>query len=277
MSALHFNSLLVDNGINPADVRLLRHETRRHGRTPYALWRDDPQLFEDYQRVQNRGRRAYFASPIWASFVVSPDGKTLFAGIYKPILKGTVPDDWVDPIAGRYGADWAEYDLYDAPLQLDLQAFAGRLAVDWGPGTRSWAQRASNSDKGIVELRDRLIEPPFPGLARFFAPLTDLETLPPGWKQVLRQAQGVYLLTCPETREQYVGSASGAEGFLSRWTTYANDGHGGNIALKSRNRQNYRASVLQVAGSADNPDTIREMESIWKEKLQSREMGLNRN
>jgi hypothetical protein len=58
---------------------------------------------------------------------------------------------------------------------------------------------------------------------------------------------------------------------------YALTGHGGNIALKSREPSDYQISILQVAGSSSNSDDILKMESSWKKKLQSREMGLNKN
>lgn len=58
---------------------------------------------------------------------------------------------------------------------------------------------------------------------------------------------------------------------------YVRTGHGGNFALKSREYSDYQASILEVAGSSANLDDIRRMESVWKEKLQSREMGLKRN
>jgi hypothetical protein len=58
---------------------------------------------------------------------------------------------------------------------------------------------------------------------------------------------------------------------------YATTGHGGNVALKSRESSDYQVSVLEVAGSASNSDDILKMESRWKAKLQNREMGLNRN
>jgi hypothetical protein len=58
---------------------------------------------------------------------------------------------------------------------------------------------------------------------------------------------------------------------------YATTGHGGDVAQKSREASDYQVSILEVAGSASNSDDILKMESRWKEKLQSREMGLNRN
>ncbi len=51
----------------------------------------------------------------------------------------------------------------------------------------------------------------------------------------------------------------------------------GNIALKSRDPSDYRVSILEVAGSSATHADIQKMEVLWKEKLQSREMGLNRN
>jgi hypothetical protein len=54
---------------------------------------------------------------------------------------------------------------------------------------------------------------------------------------------------------------------------YVMSGHGGNIALKSRERSDYQVSILEVAGIASTPDDIRKLEVLWKEKLQSREMG----
>jgi len=55
---LKFNALLRDEGIDPADVRLLRHQTGKvRGRTPYVLWRDDPAAFERYQSTQDSALR----------------------------------------------------------------------------------------------------------------------------------------------------------------------------------------------------------------------------
>jgi hypothetical protein len=108
-------------------------------------------------------------------------------------------------------------------------------------------------------------------------PLSKIEGLPKGWIEILKNTAGVYLLTCPKTKEQYVGKASGAEGFWQRWMQYVATGHGGNVALKSRDNSDYRVSILEVAGSSATSDDILKMESRWMAKLQSREMGLNRN
>ena len=85
------------------------------------------------------------------------------------------------------------------------------------------------------------------------------------------------MLTCPKTREQNVGKADGEGGFWSGWQDYVRTGHGDNIALKSRDTSDYQVSILEVAGTAPTPFDIIKMEELWKQKLQSRQMGLNRN
>lgn len=275
--ALTFNLLLKDAGVDPADVRLLRHETRRHrGQTPFSVWRSDVAAFDRYQSTQGRESRAWFRGAHWAAFVVTPDADTLFVGLYDIAGVEPVPPGWTHALDDRE-LDPDVTDLYALSSSGLMAEHRGRLVIDWGPGTRSWRQLAANQDKPIVELRRALVDPPFPGFAIFTAQLSDLETLPPGWRAALSAVHGVYLLTCPRTREQYVGSATGGDGFLGRWLGYVDDGHGGNAGLRSREPADYRVGILQVAGSGDDREAVVAMEANWKAKLQSREMGLNRN
>jgi hypothetical protein len=92
---------------------------------------------------------------------------------------------------------------------------------------------------------------------------------------VLRVSRGIYLLTCPRTKEQYVGSATGEDGFYGRWREYYETGHGGNVRLKSREPSDYQIAVLEVAGSEQATVDILRAEQRWIRKLQSAEMGLN--
>lgn len=107
--------------------------------------------------------------------------------------------------------------------------------------------------------------------------LSRLDKLPLGWVTALKNTRGIYLLTCPRTKEQYVGAAIGMDGFWGRWQNYVQTGHGGDVALKSREPSDYQVSILEVAGSSATVEDIITMETLWKKKLQSREMGLNRN
>jgi hypothetical protein len=278
---LYFNTLLEQAGIDPADVRLLRHhKVYQGGRTPYSLWRDDRPEFERYQSSQPVGRKAYFNSPYWASFVVPPDGSTLFAGLYKISGYEPVAPDWVDPLARQTSAQIGkDLNIYRFERLSEFEPLATRLKVEWGGGARQWVQRAAgkSGNKVIVELVREFREPDFPGYTRFIRSLGDLHGIPRSWAVTLSAARGVYLLTCPRTHEQYVGSAYGADGFWGRWQSYVATGHGGNVALRSRDPSDYQVSILEMAGSAATPEEIIKLEDLWKQKLQSREMGLNRN
>ena len=96
-------------------------------------------------------------------------------------------------------------------------------------------------------------------------------------RAALGAARGVYLLACPRTREHYVGSADGADGFFGRWMDYVTTGHGGNAGMRIRDPSDYLVSVLEVAGSTAGRSDILAMEEAWKRKLMSRSIGLNKN
>lgn len=275
---LMFNALLAQAGISPVCVRLLRHQDGRaaKGRTPYELWRDDRPAFEAYQGSQRFGNRTKLKGDFWASFVVTPAGETLLAGFYSCRYLGVNETElqWPHTVGvGPVGT----CDVYGLTLDEHLHDLAGRLVIEWGDSERAWIQRADNQDKVVLELRRAFREPDFPGFSKFKEPLSKVEGLAAGWAAVLSASRGVYLLTCPKTREQYVGSATGADGFHGRWLSYARDGHGGNVGLKSRDPSDYQVSILEVAGSSSTKEEILAMEELWKGKLQSREMSLNKN
>jgi hypothetical protein len=130
-----FNSILEAAGIAPADVRLLRHKDKRAkpGRTPYDLWRD-PELrpmFEDYQSTQNPRRRPGLSSAkYWASFVATPDGQTLFVGLYSSRYIGLGDRERPWPIDPERIEKPNEYDVYALALQNELGDLSGKLVIE---------------------------------------------------------------------------------------------------------------------------------------------------
>ena len=278
LGMLTFKTLLEDAAVPPASVKMLRHQDNRYPGypTPYVLWRDHRDRFEAYQQTQAFGDAAKLRVPYWASFVGLPDKETMFVGLYAAKLIGPLPIDRPHPVTG--GLERAgTCDLYQLELLPTLYEFSGRLWIDWGAGYRSWIQRGDGIAKPIIELRRTFSEPAFPGFAELIINLSDIENFPTTWAAALASTRGVYLLTCPKTREQYVGIASGSVGFLGRWREYYATGHGGNVAMKSRDPSDYRISILQTVGTAVTDDELRTLEVRWKDKLQSFEMGLNRN
>ena len=275
---LTFNALLQTAGIAPASVRLLRHQENRHpgAPSPYVLWRDHRDRFETYQETHAVREAAKLNAPLWASFVGLPDRQTLFVGLYSAELVGLLPADRVHPLSGGIEAA-GSCNFYRLAPMPPLRDYAGRLWIEWGDGYRAWIQRGDGTPKPVAELRRTFSEDAFPGFSALILNLSQVETLPASWAAALSSTRGVYLLTCPKTREQYVGMASGGGGFLARWREYWITGHGGNVALKSREHSDYRVSILETVGSAVSDLELMALEARWKDKLQSREMGLNRN
>jgi hypothetical protein len=274
---LTFQTLLREAGVELRDVRLLRHTKKsgRSGMSPFHAWYQDRDRFEAYQSTQPLRERPFYDVPYWASFVGAPNKSTLFVGLYGIEGYEAGAKSFTCPLSG-VTVPGGSYDRYRATSLLEFERFEGRLFVDWGPGTRRWSQHADRNPKPVIEIRQHDREPPYPGHSGLVRQLSEIEGLPLSWRAILANARGVYLLTCPRTREQYVGGAYSGGGFLARWEQHARM-EGDARAFRSRDPEDYRVSILEVAGSLTTDDDVHAMEQRWKEKLQSREMGLNRN
>jgi GIY-YIG catalytic domain len=264
---LTFNDILQAEGLDPRGVRLVKHQDKR---APlYEIWRTKPRLLERYQAIQ--GRDVFRIGDRLASFVVTPQpwAETLFIGMFlvrdvQRAAKGTT-----DPILGIDATGLFQYKIARTKELLD---YVGRLTIDWGPGHLAWVQRTARP-KRVLSISNQ-VEPPFPGFDTFTCDVDAIDDLYPSWKEVLRHAKGVYLLVDQETGARYVGSACGPDSLWGRFKDYAVTGHGGNKELKRLGRRPYRASVLQI-GHVD--EDILEAEAKWKDKLMTRQFGLNGN
>lgn len=274
---LRFNTLLVEASIDPARVQLVRHQdTRFRSRaTPYSLWLNHREQFEHYQSLQTR--QVFDDETVIAAFVVPPNGETLFAGLYEAHARKRNTSAETCPLSFRQFAPETINVYQIAPSASPLSHLSGLLTIDWGPGTRSWVQRARKQNKPVLELRRQRQEPPFPTFLNFQTRTDELETLPETWRAVLNTTGGVYLLVSLVNGEQYVGSATGEEGLLSRWSAYARDGHGGNVLLKQRGKAPYSICVLETSGSSATRTDVLRIEQAWKRRLGSRAFGLNAN
>ena len=122
-------------------------------------------------------------------------------------------------------------------------------------------QYPTKKNKPVIELHSEFREPDFPGFLHFVQPLSKLDNMPKAWIAALKSSRGIYLLTCPKTKEQYVGSATGEEGFWGRWQNYVQTGHGGNVALKSRSPSDY---LSLDSGGRGNVGKQRQTLWLWK-------------
>ncbi|MGH9683809.1 MAG: GIY-YIG nuclease family protein [Candidatus Acidiferrales bacterium] len=271
---IRFNTLLREEGIDPAHVKLVRHkDTRYAGRlSPYQLWLAADGRLDLYQQIQRRP--VFKGARLLASFVATPLDETLFVGIYENKGVGKAGRGIVDPLSGK---DVTGLNSYDLVLSSKLAQYRGRLIVEWGPGYRSWVQLARKKEKTIIEIRRSAGERQFPGFLDFCERLSNLVAVPAAWRAALSAVAGIYLLTNPDTGKQYVGSAQGVGGFWGRWEQYAASGHGGNRRMQDIPAADYQVSVLEVASSSASPDVLAKMEGRWKQKLLSRKFGLNAN
>ena len=80
----------------------------------------------------------------------------------------------------------------------------------------------------------------------------------------------------PATTDKVV-RIGGASGFWGRWEEYAASGHGGNLRMRELPRSDYQVTVLEVASSSARAEDLIRLEGRWKEKLRSRDFGLNAN
>lgn len=273
---IHFNDILRIADINPAEVRLVRHQDlRSKKKSLFEVWRSTPKDFELYQSIQKP--RAFGDAKYIASFVVAPlrSDESLFVGLYAIAGGGLAPAGLKDPVLEKHVVD--AY-LYELKHDGQLADYEKKLRVDWGAGTRSWIQRAERQDKRVLAIREE-VEVPFPGFENLCISLEDVKTLPYEWMLQLKQNKGVYLLVEKTSGKMYVGSATGEGSLLQRWNDYARDGHGGDVELKALKNPSYQMSVLHAVPMQYPDENIRESERAWKRKLMSRanQFGLNGN
>lgn len=274
-----FNALLIAVGLDPKQVRLVRHRhERQYQRAVYLDAIRRGAQFEQYQSGQGNPTvvAQMSAAKVIAAFVADLRGDTVFVGLFK--VNGAHTGYQPDPFRNPPKPPSAGSTIIDLERMTELDDYVGRIVIDWGGGERAWVQYADRREKRIIELRRQAEEPPFPGFGRFAANLAEVDTLPAAWQAPLSATRGIYLLVLRDSGVQYVGSATGADGFIGRWRTYG-DGHGGNVALKElgHGADQFEVRVLETAGSGASVQDVYDLESLWKDKLGSRVRGLNRN
>ncbi|SDP29937.1 hypothetical protein SAMN04515671_3623 [Nakamurella panacisegetis] len=177
------------------------------------------------------------------------------------------------------------FDLQPSGL---LSALIGRLVVEWSTDTINWRKSGhAAAVLPIIEIADPKVVL-FPGFDRVLITYAELQSVISdarygGWRTALGSVQGIYLIADTSTGQLYVGKADGGERILGRWSAYARDGHGGNIALKeltglnSAHAAHFQFSILRVFGPSVPSAEIDEAESHFKDALLTRRYGLNRN
>lgn len=276
-----FNEFLAKTGIDPERVRLLRHDVNG-----LAAWRrGGHQTFGCFASFQKRTTAPYGGADLACHFLPAPnfaDGSmtALFIGVTRILDRwewdgNRLPRLRDDAIITQE-TNFENVDAFDLEWLPDGADFAERIVINWGRGARAWSQWAHRNVKPILELRLQRQEPPFPGFAAFIARIGEIPTFPQSWVGALENVRGVYLLVT-DSGEQYVGSATGADGFIGRWRQYLGNGHGGNVLLRAAGHRDYTVTILDLASPDMALEDILAREAFWKAKLGARAHGLNAN
>ena len=182
---------------------------------------------------------------------------------------------------------------YDADEVKEYEQYFGRLVVEYHNPCRTMGRKYENvmDELEVVQiLNEQYTGNEFPGYenVRLSYPLLKniVDRQLPGWVDALRNQKAVYLITDTKTGKMYVRSATSQTGMLlQRWSSYAADGHGGNIELRELVKQqgldyvkeNFQYSILENYNARMDDGYILKRESWWKETLCTRTHGYNKN
>jgi hypothetical protein len=240
---------------------------------PLDVFTKDRQQWQSWQEY--RPSRDDFNRPMifaLASFYHEP-AMWLFGGIFK--------------VLNRYD------DRYEVKLTDVGSSFIGRLKLRSPYNSRTVRVNMEDQYENF-EVAEILREPytgrVFPGYEDIDISFEEIETLVrngrPDWKAALESVKGIYLITDTKTGKRYVGSAYGEFGIWSRWRSYVETGHGGNVELRSLVvnpsldycRTYFRFALLEYRPFRVTNDLILAREAFWKQLLLTRgDEGLNRN
>lgn len=270
------------------DIHVIRHTFKPSD--PDAL-RGPQDLTQErvlaYTREQDLSPRRFPLSPGRYWVILVADGQR------RSRLWGTFENN------GEVTSERTETDRYfDLHLSEFLAPLNDRLVVEWD-NPRSWHRSAgsvSAERMPVLEIadRDKVDFPGFDGVLLPYHQLRDMVDDPrySDWRAALSEVQGIYLITDSTNGKQYVGKADGADRILGRWTEYARDGHGGNVAFrelafhctdggtigsKTGHARSYIFSLLRVFGPSTPSSEVNRAESHYKAALMTRTFGLNRN
>lgn len=255
------------------DVLVLRHTYRPDGLHAPA----SPDEVLAYTRSQDLEPRKFPSVPPrwWCVFMAEPGLRSRLAVVYE-----------------NHGEDVAERTptlrFFDIEPSARLSSMCGRLVIEWSRDPVNWAKSGGRAaDFPVLELADPHLEE-FPGYDQVlisFAQLQLVTTAPHyvKWQAALEAVQGIYLIADTLTGQLYVGKADGSERIWGRWSTYARTGHGGNLRMReladldAEQPHRYQFSLLQVFGPDVPRARIDLAEAHYKQALQTRRFGLNRN
>lgn len=281
---MKLTEILKMRGINDfSRIKLVRHKDNKI--------HDLKELYEagkiiDYQSVQSKN--VFDGCDFIISFLGIERSKSKFIGMYEITERKKVAD--ITPPANFPYKDFYnnKNDNYYVMKELKiLDDLKERIIIDWGKAAINWAQWLKNNDKEIIEILPKGYFDSFPGFLDFTLTFNDLKRIVDNpdsnreWHRMLGSVAGVYLILDTVDGLQYIGSASGKDGIIGRWTDYAKSLHGGNKLLEELlnnhpdRYKSFQFTILQTLPLTLTRKEVNNYEKKYKEKLGSRAFGLN--
>lgn len=204
-------------------------------------------------------------------------------------------DKWLLTTIKKITKELEVYDGigYEAEEIEEYSQYYGRLILHYHNTERRMGRKYESlmNDLEVLEILPDLYDgDDFPGYENIRLSYYQLANIinrkKAGWLAALENQKAVYLITDKKTGKLYVGSATSQYGMLlQRWTSYVNNGHGGNVELKklvNNNgfdyiKENFQYSVLENYNARMDDYYILKRESWWKDTLCSRTHGYNLN
>lgn len=291
---LQLNTLLELASIDPSETIVVRHGPQEPALRRVLPWLviERPEVFNHYQALQNGALgRSLSKARYMVSFIGMSPRQAVLAGLYEVAGARSVtePEFWAmagsEELKGLgmkgVGVDeevpsaLAYLDLRRSPL---WDGWTGKLVVDWPPPDRSWWRQAARNE---IRVRSIAEESRFaagmPSWNALVLTWEQLKLMPASWRVRLAEWRGIYFIYDAARQAGYVGSACGPDNILGRWLGYADSGHGGNVKLRISRPEDLRFSILQRT-SPDTPAAdVLALEAGWKQRLHTRDFGLNAN
>lgn len=269
--ALTLGPLLIDAGIDPTQTLVIRHaftqEAEDTGLTGLHTDSTHAEILE-YTRNQSAESRRFpaVAPPLWVVFIKEGGNQARLWSVVEN--RGEIANNGII----------RTFEVAETEHLADLR---GRLVIGWR-SPRTWRMSATTASTypvtGIADAQTI----PFPGFDRLVLSHTQLQAVMrehryASWRTALASVFGIYLITDTRDGRHYVGKADGLDSIRQRWSAYAANGHGGNVALRGLDPSSFRFSLLRVFDPATPTRDIDTAESHFKDALDSRRHGLNRN
>ncbi|MBO5324931.1 MAG: GIY-YIG nuclease family protein [Lachnospiraceae bacterium] len=281
MNYLFLTDIIKRAGINPKEVKLIRHALSHKKCKKYY----DEGKIKEYTQHQRKGFSDGYK--YWMVFISDGGELARLEGFYKVLNE--VPDIPENKPEGSL--DIEQFDGKASIFTIEkldtFNAYEGKMIIEWGKSARSWAQKGT-TEKPIVAIQTNSLKI-FEGFEKLILTYDELKEIVEGvniyenWHTALSSVYAVYLITDTEGGMQYIGSAYGKSGLLGRWSEYVKTKHGNNkkiIKMLEEYPNRYRKfqySVLQILPKNLSEEEVIDVEKLWKDKLHTREFGLNDN